>query len=242
MNAVAVAAGYSYFTEGMRILELKHTLVTLVAMGALATFAACGANPTTSEAMPPPTTAVSERAARADSVRRSFTTADVEFMTGMIHHHAQALVMARMAPTHGASPRLKVLCKRILNGQKGEIALMQRWLRDRDQPVPDVGTGGMGMAHGGADSPHMPGMLTAEQLERLDAARGAEWDRLFLTYMIQHHRGAVVMVEELFDTYGAGQGALTFKLASGIAADQSTEIDRMQSMLYDIMFGPGGRP
>jgi len=205
----------------------------LVAMAALMAAAACSA--ATREpagTTPPPRDASLASAARADSLRNSFTSADVGFMTGMIHHHAQALVMARMAPTHEASPALQVLAGRVINGQNDEIALMQQWLRDRNQPVPDP-TAPM---HGGGHAMHMPGMLTDEQLAELDAARGADFDRLFLTTMIQHHQGALTMVEELFGTHGAAQGDAIFKLASDIGADQSSEIDRMRTMLREILF------
>ncbi|HEY7470909.1 MAG TPA: DUF305 domain-containing protein [Gemmatimonadota bacterium] len=178
--------------------------------------------------------------ARADSVRNSYSPADVDFMTGMIHHHAQALVMAAMAPTNGASPTIQTLCARIINGQKDEIAIMQRWLRDRGQDVPDpMAMGGHAM-HG----PHvnMPGMLTPQQMSELEAARGPEFDRLFLTYMIQHHQGALTMVNDLFDTYGAAQGDAMFKIASDIGADQTSEIDRMQTMLREMVFGSTGSP
>ncbi len=220
-----------------------------VVAGLLMLTAACGtaAAPGPGTRAPEPSPEVLEAAARADSVRRSFTTADVEFVRGMIHHHAQALVMARMAPSHDASPALRTLAGRIINGQRGEIGLMQRWLRDHDQAVPEVqesgrmATGHEAMAHGeGQHGAHrMPGMLTAEQLERLDAARGAAWDRLFLTFMIQHHQGALVMVEELFGTHGAGQSDSIYKLASDIVADQDSEIDRMQRMLRALVFDAG---
>lgn len=176
-------------------------------------------------------------AARADSVRESYNQADIDFMTGMIHHHAQAVVMARMAPTHGASAALRIMAARIINAQIDEIALMQRWLRDRGQPVPDPDDEAHAMHH----AMHMAGMLTPEQLAALDAARGEDFDRLFLTYMIQHHQGALTMVNELFATYGAAQGDATFKIASDIGADQSSEIDRMQSMLRDLVFDAATR-
>ena len=202
------------------------------------------AEPADQEQSPSPAPAVSpdalDRAARADSVRAHYTDADVAFMTGMIHHHAQALVMARMAPSHDASPTLRTLAERIIAGQKDEIFLMQRWLRDRGEPVPEVD----GDDHAGhaAHAAHpemapMAGMLTPGQLARLDGARGPQWDRLFLTYMIQHHQGALVMVEELFAAAGAGQGDEIFKIASDIGVDQATEIDRMQRMLEDLVFG-----
>jgi uncharacterized protein (DUF305 family) len=186
----------------------------------------------TTAAAPPATNDASlARAALADSVRNSYTPADVAFMTGMIHHHAQALVMARMAPSHGASDALQIMAGRIINGQNDEIALMQTWLSDRNEPVPDPSD----PMHGG-HAMHMPGMLTNDQLAELDAARGEEFERLFLTYMIQHHQGALTMVEELFSTYGAGQGDAIFKLASDIGADQSSEIDRMRTMLRQLLF------
>jgi uncharacterized protein (DUF305 family) len=173
--------------------------------------------------------------ARADSARMRFTKADVQFMTGMVGHHAQALVMAALAPTHGASPSIQTLAARIINAQKDEIATMQQWLRDREQPVPEVHiTGTTLMVHGPDDAMHMPGMLTPDQLRELDQARGAEFDRLFLTYMIQHHGGAVTMVHDLFGTDGAAQGDVMFKLASDIQVDQKTEIARMELMLESL--------
>jgi uncharacterized protein (DUF305 family) len=173
--------------------------------------------------------------ARTDSARMRFTEADVRFMTGMIGHHGQALVMARMAPTHGASPSIRTLAARIINAQQDEIATMQGWLRDRGQPVPEVEIAGTTMkVHGAEHAMHMPGMLTAEQMQELDAARGTEFDRLFLTYMIQHHQGAVTMVHELFGTDGAAQDEATFKLASDIQVDQATEIARMKLMLESL--------
>ena len=180
----------------------------------------------------------SDPAAVADSIRNSFTVADVEFMTGMIAHHAQALVMARMIPTHTSNAPLQVLGGRIIVGQNDEIAIMQNWLRNNGQPVPEPDTTAAGVhaMHGGGDGEHglMPGMLSAGQMAELDAARDDEFDRLFLTFMIQHHRGAITMVDQLFDTYGAAQNDLVFKIASDIGADQTSEIDRMQSMLREM--------
>ena len=168
--------------------------------------------------------------ARTDSARRRFTEADVHFVTGMISHHAQALVMAGLAPTHGASPSVATLCARVINAQNDEIARMQQWLRDRGQPVPEVRVTGTTLVVHGPDH-LMPGMLTPDQMRALDDARGGEFDRLFLTYMIQHHRGAVTMVHGLFGTDGAAQGDALFKLASDIQVDQTTEIARMERML-----------
>ncbi|MGH7566130.1 MAG: DUF305 domain-containing protein [Gemmatimonadota bacterium] len=212
--------------------------MTLFIVPAVAAATACGASVGASAGTTPSAReATSDRVARADSVRSSYTAADVEFMTGMIHHHAQALVMSRMAPTHGASGPLQIMAERIIVGQNDEIALMQRWLRDRNQPVPDPGDSNMA-THGASHAMHMPGMLSAEQLAELDAARGPEFDRLFLTYMIQHHQGAITMVQELFGSHGGAQGDAIFKLASDIAADQDSEIARMQSMLREMLFEP----
>ncbi|MGZ8379866.1 MAG: DUF305 domain-containing protein [Gemmatirosa sp.] len=191
-------------------------------------------------------------AARADSARLPYTAADVRFMSAMIGHHSQAIAMARLAPTHGASDEVRTLAARIANAQRDEIATMQQWLREREKPVPpaDTTVAASAAAHAGhpsADSgqagherhgshANMPGMLTPAQLQQLDAARGAAFDRLFLTLMIQHHRGAVSMVEELFASDGAAQNEMVFKLASDVNVDQITEIARMEQMLLALMF------
>lgn len=177
--------------------------------------------------------------ARADSARHRYTAADVRFVSGMIGHHAQAIVMARMASSHGASPALRTLAGRIINAQQDEIAIMQQWLRDRGQPVPDPAATPHvhGSTNGMQHDMRMPGMLTEEQLQQLDAARGKEFDRLFLVDMIQHHRGAVTMVQELLNNPGAGQDDTVFKLAADINVDQTTEIDRMEKMLAALLLG-----
>lgn len=176
--------------------------------------------------------------ARADSVRHPYTEADVRFMSGMIGHHAQAIVMAHMAPTHGASPAVNRLAERIINAQQDEIGTMQRWLGDRQKPVPEANPGGMKHIMNGVEHMMlMPGMLTDAQIKQLDQARGAEFDRLFLLFMIQHHRGAVSMVKELFDSYGAGQDETVFKFASDVNVDQATEIARMEKMLVSLTLG-----
>ena len=156
-------------------------------------------------------------------------------MSGMIHHHAQAVVMARWAPTHGASPPVLRLCERVVNAQMDEIALAQRWLSDRGQPVPEPNAAGMKMTMGGEEHVMlMPGMLSEAQMRELDAARGHDFDRLFLTFMIQHHRGAVSMVNDLFSAHGAGQDEMIFKFASDVNVDQTTEINRMLEMLLSL--------
>ncbi len=174
--------------------------------------------------------------AQADSARRPWTAADARFMTGMIHHHAQAVVMARMAESHGASPSVQALAARVINAQQDEIRTMQRWLADRRQPVPEPDPAGMRVEMDGhVHHELMPGMLSAGQLEQLDRARGPVFDWLFLSLMIQHHRGATVMVEELFRTDGAAQDETVFRFATDVHVDQTTEIARMEQMLEAML-------
>ena len=170
--------------------------------------------------------------ARADSVRWPYTAADIRFMSTMMHHHAQAIVMSKMAPTHGASDAVLRLTQRIINAQSDEIAMMSRWLADRNQPIPTPNPAGEVMQMDGmTHTMLMPGMLTEEQMKQLDAARGPEFDRLFLTFMIQHHRGAVTMVQELLANRGAANDETVFKFAADVNVDQTTEINRMLEML-----------
>ncbi|HEX8393153.1 MAG TPA: DUF305 domain-containing protein [Longimicrobium sp.] len=205
-----------------------HTRAALLALLVAAAPAAAQTPHTHSHGAPAP--------AAGDTAR--WTEADVRFMTMMIGHHAQALDMARLAPSNGASPAVLRLAERIIASQEDEIRTMQRWLRQRGQPVPDPAHAGMdhGAGHG-AGHALMPGMLTAEQMAALAAARGPAFDQLFLNSMIQHHRGAVSMVSELFATQGAGQDDSVFKFASDVNVDQVTEIARMQRMLASVVFG-----
>lgn len=165
---------------------------------------------------------------------RRWTAADAQFMSGMIGHHAQAVMMARWAPTHGASPEIRALCERIIVAQTDEIRLMQRWLREWGQAVPEADAS-MDMMPG-MEGMHaqMPGMLTAAQLTELDRGRGKDFDQLFLLYMIRHHQGAVAMVKDLVETPGAARDDMVFKFVSDINADQSTEIKRMSTMLAGL--------
>jgi uncharacterized protein (DUF305 family) len=181
----------------------------------------------------PQTTVSPPAPARADSGRSSYTAADVRFVAGMIGHHAQAIQMAGWAPSHGASPALRVLCERIVVAQTDEIAFAQRWLREHNEVVPPADPRGHVMP--GMDHPMlMPGMLTPEQMAQLDAARGREFDRLFLQFMIQHHQGAITMVAQLLAAPGAAQDGPIFRFAADVNADQTTEIDRMTRMLDDL--------
>lgn len=219
--------------------RLATLLAPLVAGAALVGGAACASarGPATERPLSNAEMAAIVRA-RTDSARMRFTEADVEFMNGMIAHHAQAIVMSRLAPTNGASPSIQTLAARIINAQQDEIALMQTWLRDRGQPVPEAKPGPMKMKHGGMDHEMlMPGMLTDAQLAELNQARGTDFDRLFLTYMIMHHKGAVAMVNTLLAQDGAGQDESVFKLAADVSADQTTEIARMERMLFQLQIG-----
>jgi uncharacterized protein (DUF305 family) len=217
-------------------------MVALMAVSALAT--ACGSARSSSKSAPYP--AMRKEAAvaraRADSARWPYTEADIRFMSHMIHHHAQAIKMAEWAPSHGASPAVIRLSERVVNAQKDEIALMQRWLEDRSQPVPEPNPAGAKMMMNGAEHVMlMPGMLSEAQMKELDVARGEDFDRLFLTFMIQHHRGAVSMVKELFQSHGAGQDETVFKFASDVEVDQTTEINRMLEMLLTLGTRPGAQ-
>ncbi len=176
--------------------------------------------------------------AAADNGRPKYTAADVHFISGMIGHHAQAVLMAGWAPSHGASPSVQALCERIVVAQRDEIAFLQRWLRERGEAVPPADPRGHVMP--GMDQPMlMPGMLTPPQMAQLDSARGPTFDGLFLKYMIQHHQGAITMVQQLLANQGAAQDGLVFRFASDVNADQTTEIDRMTRMLAAL--SPGER-
>ena len=172
---------------------------------------------------------------RPDLVRGPYNAADVAFMQGMIPHHAQAVVMAKMAKTHSSREDIRILAERILVAQGDEITTMRNWLRDRGQMVPAAdATHHRHTMNGVQHDMLMPGMLTPEEMAALARARGPEWDRLFLTGMIKHHEGALTMIDDLFEAYGALQDDDMFKFASDVYADQTTEIDFMQKMLDAI--------
>ena len=170
----------------------------------------------------------------APAARRvAYTAADVAFMSGMIAHHAQAVQIAGWAPSHGANAAIRALCERIVVAQQDEIALAQNWLRDRQELAPPADPRGHVMP--GMDHPMlMPGMLTPQQMAQLDGSRGAEFDRLFLELMIQHHEGAITMVNQLLGSAGAAQDGVVFRFAADVYADQTTEIQRMQLMLDEL--------
>jgi uncharacterized protein (DUF305 family) len=163
--------------------------------------------------------------------------ADVQFMQGMIMHHAQAVEMTALIESHTQNKDLRLLGARISHSQSEEIRFMKRWLEARGEPVSMVSMAmpempGMDMSK---EPMLMPGMLTPKQMEALRKAEGKEFDYLFLTGMIQHHNGALIMVKDLFDTAGAGQDAELFNFTTDIDSGQRAEIRIMQNML-------GGKP
>lgn len=197
---------------------------------ALATLTACAKHPPPSNPVTPASTPAGRAVARGPE---PYTPADVDFLAGMIGHHAQAIQMAEWAPSHGASPSLRGLAERIVVAQNDEIAFAQRWLRERGEYVPPADPRGHVMQ--GMDHPMlMPGMLTPEQMAQLDAARGPEFDRLFLTFMIQHHQGALKMVDQLLKVPGAAENGPVYRFATDVHVDQMTEINRMTLMLADL--------
>jgi len=165
--------------------------------------------------------------------------ADVEFMQEMIMHHAQAVEMTALIASHTENKELRTLGARISRSQSDEIKFMQRWLAARGEPISMsssstgmAATHGMNMSNRSHGAAHlMPGMLTPEQMEALRKANATEFDRLFLTGMVQHHNGALTMVKNLFDTAGAGQDAEMFGFATDVDTGQRAEIKIMQTML-----------
>jgi uncharacterized protein (DUF305 family) len=157
--------------------------------------------------------------------------ADVEFMQGMIMHHSQAVEMTALVPSHTENADLRSLGARISSSQSDEIKFMKRWLAARGESVSMATPGMPGMDMSREAMALMPGMLTPEQMEALRNTKGAEFDRLFLTGMIQHHNGALTMVKDLFDTAGAGQDAELFNFATDADNSQRAEIRIMQTML-----------
>jgi uncharacterized protein (DUF305 family) len=159
---------------------------------------------------------------------------DVEFMQGMIHHHAQAVEMTALIEERTENKEIRLLGARISQSQSDEMNFMRRWLIVRGEsvsmPMPAASGSHAHGAHGSGQH-LMPGMLTPKQMDALKKAKGAEFDRLFLTGMIQHHEGALVMVDELFNTAGAGQDAQLFNFATDVDSGQRAEIKRMKTLL-----------
>ena len=163
-----------------------------------------------------------------DLSRVQFTDADVRFMQGMIGHHAQALEMTALLPARSGREGMRLLALRIDLSQADEIKMMQRWLEVRGHALPDP------HAHHAHGATLMPGMLTAEEMDRLSQVKGDEFDRLFLEGMIKHHDGALTMVRDLFAVGGAGQDSEIFAFAADVDADQRMEIERMGAMLREF--------
>lgn len=176
--------------------------------------------------------------------RTTFTPGDVQFMQHMVVHHGQAVEMVELLRAKGADPKVKLMGERIALSQEAEIELMRNWLTDRGQALTmaDMHMGHAGMNHTGhaghamaaSDTPIMPGMLSPAQMQTLAAASGPEFDRLFLQGMIQHHQGALDMVDDLLAQPDAAQDPMLSDFASSVVADQSAEILRMQSLLSDL--------
>jgi uncharacterized protein (DUF305 family) len=168
-------------------------------------------------------------AAQANDLSQvQYTGADIKFMQGMIGHHAQAVEMVALVPQRSVSDGVRKLAQRIDVSQQDEMKMMREWLQARGQQIPDP------RVHHMMGTTLMPGMLTPEEMARLAASTGAEFDRLFLEGMIKHHSGAITMVHDLFATEGAGQTPEIFSYASDVDADQRMEIDRMDSMLREL--------
>jgi uncharacterized protein (DUF305 family) len=209
---------------------LAHPASGAAALIAIVSATSChggnaGAVPIVQPGAPGARSRVVDARAAADMSRVQFTPADVRFMQGMIGHHSQALEMTALARTHASSDAIRRLALRIELSQADEIKMMQEWLTQRGQALPDP------HAHHGAGAVLMPGMLTAGEMARLGEAHGADFDRLFLESMIKHHEGALIMVRDLFAQPGAGQEADVFAFASDVDADQRMEIDRMRAVM-----------
>jgi uncharacterized protein (DUF305 family) len=170
--------------------------------------------------------------AAVDLSKVQHTAADVRFMQGMIGHHAQALEMAALVPTRSSREEMPLLALRIELSQEDEIKMMERWLEVRGEEGPSV------YHHHEPGVMLMPGMLTTEQMSRLGEATGTTFDGLFLEFMIQHHGGALIMVDDLLSTAGAGQESNIAAFTADVVADQRAEMDRMGAMLNTMLEEP----
>ena len=222
----AARSQYALQVLGQRIpYRLCSLFLILTTCGACRTTQSAAAPAIVQPGAPGTSSRAVSPAAAADLSKVGYTAADVTFMQGMIHHHAQALDMTALVADRTSRDDMRKLAQRIEISQADEIKMMQRWLEVRSQEVPGP------HAHHAPGAPLMPGMLTPEEMARLAAAKGSEFDRLFLEGMIKHHGGALTMVQELFAKPGAGQESEMFAFASDVDADQRMEIDRMREML-----------
>jgi uncharacterized protein (DUF305 family) len=216
----------------MRLFEMIRSRVALAVVVAAVACRTSGQLEPAGAVAPQGATGVTpaERA-REEIAHPRYTAAGVAFTSGMIAHHAQAITMSDWAPTHGASPGVQSLAQRIIVSQTDEIKFMQDWLRVRKQVVPPADPRGYAMP--GMSGPMlMPGMLTPDQMVALDHSQGNQFDRLFLSDMIMHHRGAIVMVNQLVQSgEGGGEDDQLMAYAGNVAADQAAEVGRMARML-----------
>jgi uncharacterized protein (DUF305 family) len=253
-----------FYSPSKSYLRLKPLFLVLFISAACTTQQAVTSSSQSSVFIPEQTEAQQELERmyweRIQAGRMKFVQADVDFMTGMIVHHSQAIVMAQLAKDRTESRAINVLAARIINAQNDEVALMQKWLRDRRQVVPIVRIEGVtmrvdlqeppdmmltpeqllrmrsihsGTRHTDGES-NMPGMITQVQIEKLATLRGLDFDEQFLSYMIEHHGGAVFMITELFAADGSVNDEECYRLAVDIYAEQVTEIDMMKLMLEEI--------
>lgn len=177
-----------------------------------------------------PTTVVATPSTRSAVAKH--TAADTKFMQGMIHHHAQAIEMVELLKKNTTRKDMKMLGLKIEVSQNDEMKMMRNWLKDRGEEAPmDHGGGHMMMMSAGSEMPPMPGMLTEKQMAALAKAKGPAFDKLFLEGMIQHHLGALTMVDELFASPGSGQESIIFDFATHVDSDQRMDISRMRAML-----------
>jgi len=234
---------------------LARTLVyALIVAGSGACHAAMDRAPIVQPGAPGEASRIIAADRAADLSRVQHTLDDVRFMQRMIAHHAQAIQMVELLPSRTDREDMRLLARRIELSQADEIDFMRQWLRARGAAQPVVSPSpDRHAAHHGAESPDsMPGMLSGDEMSQLSAARGADFERLFLEGMIRHHAGALTMVRELFATSGAGQEVEIFSFASDVEADQRMEIGRMSTMLDELMAArskeirpaplPGGQP
>ena len=228
----------------MRVAVRRHALLAASALAGSFSLTVCAqqANPAPPVVVQPGAPGQPTRTLPASTTATlpPSSAKDVEFMQGMIMHHAQAVEMTALIESHTTNKNLRLLGARISHSQSEEIKFMKRWLKARGEPteMPMPKMSGMdmsGMAGMGMPSQPMlmPGMLTARQMDALRKAKGAEFDQLFLTGMIQHHNGALIMVKDLFDTAGAGQDAELFNFTTDVDSGQRAEIRIMQTMLQE---------
>ena len=228
----------------MRVAVRRHALLAASALAGSFSLTVCAqqANPAPPVVVQPGAPGQPTRTLPASTTATlpPSSAKDVEFMQGMIMHHAQAVEMTALIESHTTNKNLRLLGARISHSQSEEIKFMKRWLEARGEPteMPMPKMSGMdmsGMAGMGMPSQPMlmPGMLTARQMDALRKAKSAEFDQLFLTGMIQHHNGALIMVKDLFDTAGAGQDAELFNFTTDVDSGQRAEIRIMQTMLQE---------